>query len=75
MRARILGAAALALAVSSFDAAQAQISDNTVKIGVLTDMSGPASDATGRGSLAAAQHIPGDQAFGPPDPACALVKK
>src|SRR6202165_36047 len=35
--------------------AQAQISDNVVKIGVLTDLSGPASDATGQGSLVAAQ--------------------
>ena len=35
--------------------AQAQISDNVVKIGVLTDLSGPASDATGQGSVAAAQ--------------------
>jgi branched-chain amino acid transport system substrate-binding protein len=35
--------------------AQAQISDNVVKIGVLTDLSGPASDATGQGSVTAAQ--------------------
>src|SRR6202165_5192284 len=35
--------------------AQAQISDNVVKIGVLTDLSGPASDATGQGSVVAAQ--------------------
>ena len=35
--------------------AQAQISDNVVKIGVLTDLSGPASDATSQGSVAAAQ--------------------
>ena len=35
--------------------ASAQISDGVVKIGVLNDMSGPASDATGPGSLAAAQ--------------------
>jgi branched-chain amino acid transport system substrate-binding protein len=31
------------------------ISDNVVKIGVLTDLSGPASDATGAGSVLAAQ--------------------
>jgi branched-chain amino acid transport system substrate-binding protein len=55
MRALHLGAAALALTALSFDVAQAQISDNVVKIGVLTDMSGPASDATGLGSLTAAQ--------------------
>jgi branched-chain amino acid transport system substrate-binding protein len=35
--------------------AWAQISDNVVKIGVLTDLSGPGSDATGEGSIAAAQ--------------------
>ena len=34
-------------------AAQAQISDNVVKIGVLTDMSGPYADATGPGSVEA----------------------
>jgi branched-chain amino acid transport system substrate-binding protein len=55
MRARTLGATALALAVFSFHAAQAQISDNVVRIGVLTDMSGPASAATGQGSVTAAQ--------------------
>ncbi len=44
-------AAALAVAVP----ASAQISDNVVKIGVLTDMNGPASTATGKGSLTAAQ--------------------
>jgi branched-chain amino acid transport system substrate-binding protein len=36
-------------------AAAAQISDHVVKIGVLTDLSGPASDATGQGSVLAAQ--------------------
>jgi branched-chain amino acid transport system substrate-binding protein len=36
-------------------AAQAQISDNVVKIGVLTDLSGPASTPTGQGSVAAAE--------------------
>src|SRR5690349_16339405 len=55
MRARTLGLAALASALLSPHAALAQVSDNAVKIGVLTDMSGPASDATGPGSLAAAQ--------------------
>jgi branched-chain amino acid transport system substrate-binding protein len=55
MRAQTLGAAALALSAIAFHGAQAQISDKVVKIGVLTDMSGPASDATGPGSLFAAQ--------------------
>jgi branched-chain amino acid transport system substrate-binding protein len=36
-------------------AASAQISDDVVKIGVLTDLSGPASDATGQGSVTAAE--------------------
>src|ERR1700760_1742965 len=44
---------AASLAVSA--PASAQISDNVVKIGVLTDMNGPASTATGKGSLTAAQ--------------------
>jgi branched-chain amino acid transport system substrate-binding protein len=35
--------------------ANAQISDGVVKIGVLTDLSGPASDATGQGSVLAAR--------------------
>jgi branched-chain amino acid transport system substrate-binding protein len=54
MRARLLGAA-LALAAISLLPAQAQISDNVVRIGVLTDLSGPASDATGMGSVTAAR--------------------
>src|ERR1700757_7903 len=36
-------------------AARAQVSDDVVKIGVLTDLSGPAATATGPGSVAAAQ--------------------
>lgn len=36
-------------------AAQAQISDDAVKIGVLTDMNGPASTPSGQGSVTAAQ--------------------
>jgi branched-chain amino acid transport system substrate-binding protein len=36
-------------------ASMAQVSDNVVKIGVLTDMSGPASTPTGQGSVTAAQ--------------------
>jgi branched-chain amino acid transport system substrate-binding protein len=35
--------------------ARAQISDDVVKIGVLTDLSGPASDPTGQGSVTAAR--------------------
>jgi len=47
--------AALAIALFAAGAASAQISDDVVKIGVLTDLSGPASDATGEGSVTAAQ--------------------
>ena len=46
--------AGLAIALSG-GAAQAQISDDVVKIGVLTDMSSLYSDATGKGSLVATQ--------------------
>jgi branched-chain amino acid transport system substrate-binding protein len=45
----------LAAAVVTAAPASAQVSDDVVKIGVLTDMNGPASAATGRGSLIAAQ--------------------
>src|SRR6266851_1473762 len=48
----LLGAVALTLAMRP---AAAQISDDIVKIGVLTDLSGPASDATGQGSVLGAQ--------------------
>src|SRR6202040_2054525 len=51
--------AGLALAASN-GAARAQISDDVVKIGVLTDMSSLYADATGKGSLAAAQMAVGD---------------
>src|SRR5258706_4181734 len=47
-------AAGLALAASG-GVANAQISDDVVKIGVLTDMSSLYADATGKGSLAAVQ--------------------
>ena len=47
-------AAGVALAASS-GAANAQISDDVVKIGVLTDMSSLYADATGKGSVAAVQ--------------------
>ncbi len=46
---------ALAAVLLSSTCASAQISDDTVKIGVLTDMSGPASTPTGQGSVTAAQ--------------------
>ena len=47
-------AAGVALAASS-GAANAQISDDVVKIGVLTDMSSLYADATGKGSVTAVQ--------------------
>jgi branched-chain amino acid transport system substrate-binding protein len=48
----VIGAFACALLSS---AASAQISDDVVKIGVLTDMNGPASTPSGQGSVTAAQ--------------------
>ena len=48
----LLAASAL---VASSGAASAQISDDVVKIGVLTDMSSLYADATGKGSLTAVQ--------------------
>ncbi len=48
-------AGALAAALLSSPPAIAQISDDVVKIGVLTDMNGPASTPTGQGSVTAAQ--------------------
>jgi branched-chain amino acid transport system substrate-binding protein len=51
-----IGSALLCAAPLVFaDSAQAQVSDDVVKIGVLTDLSGPAATATGLGSVAAAQ--------------------
>ncbi len=46
---------ALALGLGLCGAAEAQISGNTVKIGILTDLSGGASDMSGNGSVVAAQ--------------------
>jgi branched-chain amino acid transport system substrate-binding protein len=46
---------ALAAMLLSPQVVQAQISDDVVKIGVLTDMNGPASSPTGKGSVTAAQ--------------------
>ena len=53
MLARLVGAALTAVLFSS--SAFAQLSDDTVKIGVLTDMNGPASTPSGQGSVTAAQ--------------------
>src|SRR5262249_34656331 len=47
--------AAAFAAILTVSTVQAQVADNSVKIGVLTDLSGPASDATGQGSVVAAQ--------------------
>src|SRR5256885_13868659 len=47
--------AAFASAMSLSPAALAQISDDVVKIGVLTDMNGPAATPTGQGSVTSAQ--------------------
>ena len=52
---RIWLAGLAALLVCTSGAAMAQVSDDVVKIGVLTDMSGPASTPTGPGSVAAAE--------------------
>jgi branched-chain amino acid transport system substrate-binding protein len=52
----IIGAlSALILVAFADGSAEAQISDDVVKIGVLTDMSSLYSDGTGKGSLVAAQ--------------------
>src|SRR5881392_975432 len=45
----------LAAAMLASTVAHAQISDDVVKIGVLTDLNGPASTPTGQGSVTAAQ--------------------
>src|SRR5689334_10575006 len=49
----VLGAFAAAMLAPA--AATAQVSDDVVKIGVLTDMNGPASTPTGQGSVTSAQ--------------------
>src|SRR5512135_320639 len=46
---------AVAAAMIASTPASAQISDDVVKIGVLTDMNGPSSSADGPGSVTAAQ--------------------
>jgi branched-chain amino acid transport system substrate-binding protein len=50
-----IAVAALACAASASSLAQGKVSANVVRIGVLTDMSGPYSDIAGKGSVAAAQ--------------------
>jgi branched-chain amino acid transport system substrate-binding protein len=52
---RILLAGLAAFLVCTSGVARAQISDDVVKIGVLTDLSGPAATPTGPGSVAAAE--------------------
>jgi branched-chain amino acid transport system substrate-binding protein len=52
---RIAAIGALAAMLLSPHMALAQISDDVVKIGVLTDMTGPAAAPTGKGSVTAAQ--------------------
>lgn len=53
MKAAMAGGVFLATALAA--AAAAQISDDVVKIGVLTDMAGVTADITGKGSVAAAE--------------------
>ncbi|MGY8665281.1 ABC transporter substrate-binding protein [Bradyrhizobium sp. UFLA05-109] len=53
MRATLLGGALMALMLPV--AAEAQVSGDVVKIGVLTDMAGVTADITGKGSLVAAE--------------------
>src|ERR1700740_631449 len=50
-----LAAAGIAVAALAGSASAQQISDDVVKIGVLTDMSSLYADATGKGALAAVQ--------------------
>jgi branched-chain amino acid transport system substrate-binding protein len=52
---KTLAAFGTVLAMVLASAAHAQVSDNVVKIGVLTDMSGLVSDSTGPGSVMAAR--------------------
>src|ERR1700761_8570773 len=53
---KVIAAVAAGFAIAATcGTAQAQISDNVVKLGVLTDMSSLYADATGQGSLAAVE--------------------
>ena len=47
--------AGAAMFLSLVAPAQAQIANNTIKLGVLTDLTGIATDSTGSGSVAAAK--------------------
>jgi len=51
----LLRLGALAAAMLASTATMAQVSDDVVKIGVLTDMTGPSSTPTGQGSVTSAQ--------------------
>src|ERR1700761_8074396 len=55
MFARQLSVLAAFAAIALSQPALAQVSDDVVRIGVLTDMNGPASTPTGQGSVTAAQ--------------------
>src|SRR5215467_7219175 len=55
MRTQLALGAVVLSALLAAGAANAQISDDVVKIGVLTDLNGPASTPTGQGSVTAAQ--------------------
>lgn len=55
MIARSIAAAMMTAALLSSSIVRAQVSDDVVKLGVLTDMNGPASTPTGQGSVTAAQ--------------------
>lgn len=55
MKTRFKGALAAFAALCLASTAQAEISNNKIKVGVLTDMSGVYSDITGKGSLQAAK--------------------
>jgi len=50
-----VGVTAFVCSAALTSAADAQISDDVVKIGVMTDMSSVYADGTGKGSLTAAQ--------------------
>ncbi|MCY1206045.1 hypothetical protein BKP43_38380 [Variovorax boronicumulans] len=55
MKREMICAALTAAGMLSLGSAQAQISDNVVRIGVMNDMSGPFSEIAGPGSVAAAK--------------------
>ena len=55
IRGLTISSLALTAAIATLAPATAQISDDVVKIGVLTDMNGPASTPSGQGSVTAAQ--------------------